>query len=333
MNALQPWPMPLIQRETFLSNEVEVLQTDVMRFFAILCLCLMAIFALVKTLPMAPPTGRPSIVEPTAPKAEVEALQKYTAKLKEKLAELRDQVEAAAVNADKSSTAAAIAEKKEQEILNRLNSARQEFERVSQSLEETRGALKFREMKLAEIMNDLDNKKRIRSDLQTKIVNESEQLAKIQAKLEHGTGKLNRHLPQKQQSEKLIPEGSPPLQPVRKGFTLRFASDESLQELIRREKVIFYALAGNKVWQLHLKDGQPVYLSAQFPRQIYEMQTSTVPIEYSGVFQQQVAAFGRTTVTWGVTLPFQMTASINRLIKDRDGGDLVIMADGEVVIN
>jgi hypothetical protein len=63
------------------------------------------------------------------------------------------------------------------------------------------------------------------------------------------------------------------------------------------------------------------------------METSTVPIDFSSVFQRQVAAFGRGSVTWGVTLPAQMTSSINRLIKGRDGGDLVIMPDGEVILN
>jgi hypothetical protein len=50
-------------------------------------------------------------------------------------------------------------------------------------------------------------------------------------------------------------------------------------------------------------------------------------------FQQQVAAFGSATVTWGVTLPAQTSASIKRLIKGQKGGDLVIMPDGEVVLN
>jgi len=42
-------------------DEVEALQTDVMRFMAILGFCLMVIFALVKTMPMAPPDSRPKI--------------------------------------------------------------------------------------------------------------------------------------------------------------------------------------------------------------------------------------------------------------------------------
>jgi len=63
------------------------------------------------------------------------------------------------------------------------------------------------------------------------------------------------------------------------------------------------------------------------------METSTVPMDYPKIFHGQVAAFGKESVTWGVTLPAQITSSINRLIKGRDGGDLVIMPDGEVILN
>jgi len=43
------------------------LQTDVMRFMAILALCLMAIFALVQSIPLSP-TPEPEIIEPEPPK-------------------------------------------------------------------------------------------------------------------------------------------------------------------------------------------------------------------------------------------------------------------------
>ena len=52
MNPLLSSPTSYFHSGATLSNDVEMLQTDVMRFFAILCLCLMAIFALVKALPM-----------------------------------------------------------------------------------------------------------------------------------------------------------------------------------------------------------------------------------------------------------------------------------------
>lgn len=332
MHFLHSSSMPFFHSESFLSNEVEVLQTDVMRFFAILCLCLMAIFALVKTLPMAPPTGRPAIVEPTDLKAEAEELQKYTAKLKEKLAELRVQVQVAAVESEKSSTAAAMAANKEQEVLKRLKRARQDLGGVSRSLEETRSTLKLREMKLAEIKRELENKQRIRSALKSQIENETQHLAKIQASLEQAGQYLNRQLPPETSSEKIIPAEISPPQPDKTEFTLRFASDAALQQMISRGKVNFYAIAGKNAWQLKLKDGRTVYLSTEFPREIYEMQTATVPIEYTSGFEQQVAAFGRAAVKWGVTLPSQTKAGINQMMEGRNGGDLVITADGEVVL-
>ena len=76
MNPLISSPTFFDHRSAPLSNDVEMLQTDVMRFFAILCLCLMAIFALVKALPMSPPADQPTIVEPLALQAEAASLQK-----------------------------------------------------------------------------------------------------------------------------------------------------------------------------------------------------------------------------------------------------------------
>ena len=79
--------------------------------------------------------------------------------------------------------------------------------------------------------------------------------------------------------------------------------------------------------------GRPVYAAVKNPSKIYEMEATTVPADYVTGFNRQVAAFGRGKITWGVTLPDQMAAAISRLIADREGGDLVIMPDGEVILN
>ena len=298
MNPLIPSPEFSLHRSATLSNDVEMLQTDVMRFFAILSLCLMAIFALVKALPMAPPADQPMIAQPADLRAGVQSLQKQIAMLKEKLAETQAQVRAASAAAQQSSSQAGMAARDEQEVLNRLLKTQQELQKASQSLSKTRAELKIRE-----------------------------------AKLDKTKEKLNQRLQQNQQPEKKLSDAQPRPQPTRKGFTLRFASDAALQKLIFLGKVNFYALTGIKAWQLHLTGGQPVFSPAKFPREIYEMETSTVPIDYAEAFHRQVAAFGRGSVTWGVTLPAQTTASINRLIAGRDGADLLIMPDGEVILN
>ncbi len=270
MNPLQPSPMLLLHGSPAPSNDVEMLQTDVMRFFAILCLCLMAIFALVKTLPMAPPADRPTIAEPIDLKAEAQSLQIQIATLKKKL---------------------------------------------------------------TVTLNDIDTKQQIQSGLRSHIKAESQNLKKIRAALDRVNQKINQSHPQYQPIPPKPSKTDSSKTPADDGYILRFASDAGLQTLISGGQVIFYAVAGKKAWQLRFTGGRPGYISAEIPPQIYEMETATVPIEYAAAFQQQVAAFGRSAVAWGVTLPVQTTASINRLIKGQHGGDLVIMPDGEVILN
>jgi septal ring factor EnvC (AmiA/AmiB activator) len=333
MSPLISSPTFLFHRSTTLSNDVEMLQTDVMRFFAILCLCLMAIFALVKALPMSPPADRPTIVEPPNLNAEAASLQKEIAVLKDKLAKTQSQLTAATAAVEKSADQAAGAAAIEQRTMSRLSKARKELAMASQSLKEARNEIKEREAMVARIVKNIKDKRRIRSELKAQIKNETRNFEKIQAALDQITAKLNRPLQQKQQIPGNTPPAPVPRQPAKKGFTLRFASDTALETLISRKKVHFFALAGQKTWQLKLAHGRPVYIAVKIPSKIYEMETTTVPANYAAVFSRQVAAFGRGTVTWGVTLPDQTAASINRLIKDRDGGDLIIMPDGEVILN
>jgi len=270
MNPLHPSPMFFFPSNTNLFDDAEMLQTDVMRFFAILCLCLMAIFALVKTLPMAPPDTGPAIVEPTDLKAEAKVLQKK---------------------------------------------------------------IEMRENKLVQILEDIADKRRVRAELKTQIENETQGLTKIREKIERVQEKLDQNHQPDQKPVKKPPGVTPPPEPAQKGFTLRFASDEALEKLISDGKVNFYAIAGKNAWCLKLSGGRPGYIAAEFPRQIYEMETPTVPTDYAVVFQRQIAVFGRHTLTWGVTLPGRMTDTINLMVKGRKGGDLIITADGEVKLN
>ena len=310
-----------------------MLQTDVMRFFAILCLCLMAIFALVKALPMSPPADRPTLIDPPDLQAEAAALQKEIADLKEKLAKTQSQLSAAAAAVEMSTAQAAGAAAIEQKTISRLSKARKELALASQSLKEARSQIKEREAILAGIVNDINDKRRIRSELKTQIKNETQNLEKIQATLDQVTAKISPPVKQKQQITSETPPAPVPSRPAKKGFTLRFASDTALETLIARKKVYFFALAGQKAWQLKLANGRPVYMAAKTPSKIYEMETTTVPANYAAVFSRQVAAFGRDTVTWGVTIPDQTAAAINRLIQKSEGGELVIMPDGEVKLN
>ncbi len=333
MNPLHPPPMFFFQSNPSLFDDAEMLQTDVMRFFAILCLCLMAIFALVKTLPMAPPDTAPAMVEPADLKAEAKLLQKKIATLKKKLFEMQSRVQAATAAAEHASTQAIKAAKTEEAVRDRVAKVKQELGKISQSLGDTRREIEVREFKLVQILEDIADKRGVRAGLKTQIENETQSLTKIREKMERVQEKLDQNHQPNQKPVKRPPGVAPPPEPAPKGFTLRFASDEALEKLVSEGIVNFYAIAGKNAWRLKLSGGSLIYIAAEFPRQIYEMETPTVPIDYAAVFQRQIAVFGRRTLTWGVTLPGRTTDAINQMVRGRKGGDLIITADGQVKFN
>ena len=332
MNPLHPSPINLSHSNQALSNDVEMLQTDVMRFFSILCLCLMAIFALVKTLPMAPPAERPTMAKPSVLKADVQSLQLQIQTLKKTLAESRTQARTASAAADHASIQAQRAAESEKVIISRLAHRQRELEAVNQSLDQAREKIKRSELKLAGIVNDIEKKQQISSALKSQINNETNNLKKVQTALHRANEKMNESQSENSETSELLSKSGSRTESDEEGFILRFASDTALQVLILKKKVNFYAAAGNQAWQLRLTGGRPGYVASSNPPRLYEMETATVPPDYVAAFQQQFAAFGRTAVTWGVTLPAQTKASINRLVKGQKGGDLVIMPDGEVVL-
>ena len=140
------------------SNDVEMLQTDVMRFFAILCLCLMAIFALVKALPMSQPADRPARSRSADPKTEARSLQLQIDALKSKLAVTQAQLQTAALAAEQSSLHARKAADDEQKAHAQLAQARQELTTVTQSLDRSRRDLKHLDVKLAGLIDDIEKK-------------------------------------------------------------------------------------------------------------------------------------------------------------------------------
>ncbi|CAB1073774.1 hypothetical protein D1AOALGA4SA_1946 [Olavius algarvensis Delta 1 endosymbiont] len=333
MNFLQPHPMLSPSGSPAPAQDVEMLQTDVMRFFSILCLCLMAIFALVKALPMAPAADRPTIAEPTELRREAQSLQLQIAELKNKLARIRSQVLAAFTAAEQATGRAKQAADDEKEAISRLARRQQELKVVNRALDQTRQKIKRSASKLTEIVYDIDKKQQVSSALQSEIKAETQNLNKIRTALDRANAKMNSNQTGNLEAPDARPDPEPPGAAARQGFILRFASAKALQALISIKKVKFYAVAGNKAWRLHLTGERPGYIASRNPPQIYEMEPETVPVEYMAVFKQQVAAFGRDAVTWGVTLPPRTKASIQRLVSGQKGGDLVIMPDGEVVLN
>ena len=273
------------------------------------------------------------MAEPEDQKAEAKRLQNKIAALKKKFAEMQSRLQAATAAAEHASAQAVKAAKTEETVRDRVVKVKQELAKVSQTLGHTQREIEIREINLGQILKDIADKRRVRTELTTQIKNENQSLTKIREKMERAQEKMDLNYPPNQEPIQKPSELAPLSEPAQKGFTLRFASDEALEKLIAAGKVNFYAIAGKNAWRIKLSNGSPVYIAAEFPRQIYEMETHTVPSDYIAVFQRQIAVFGRRTLTWGVILPGQTTDSINQMVRSRKEGDLIITADGEVKLN
>ncbi len=249
-----------------LQDDLE-LQTDVMRFLAILALCLMAVFALVQGLP-APPVSADS-APPAEP--ELEALRQHNQDLERAVARARTQ-------------------------------AQQRIQALQQRLKERERTLSRLRRRLAQVSADLTASRGALKDLRA------------------------------QASPKSRPKALPPPEvrpaaaerpPERRGFNLRFADERALLRLMAGGQVRVYAREGARFWRI-VPDGSGLHAQrAPAPKRYYEMTADTVPASLR-------ATLPRRAPLWGVVLPSDLSARIARAIRGRQGGDLVILASGEV---
>jgi hypothetical protein len=297
-----PWYPAFPSNRHQAGNDIELLQTDVMRFMAILGLSLMAIFALVqgiqpevRTTPREAPVESPSLVaQRGGSSADQNAMR---------LRELRRLLARAERTALTAKTEAAAAERARAQALAALAST-QEALKVHQLREaDVRRTLSERTLSVARLRRELESERQ-KTDLAT------------------ATPVAERPEPSARKRAAPIPPGE--------GFSLRFASDAALRALVTTGAVSFYGLADRVAWRLTVHQGGLRYQSAPLPRAYHEMQPVTVPTGFVRALNQSVPRGVSGTVVWGVTLSGKIAHSIHRLMQQHGSGALVIERNGRV---
>jgi hypothetical protein len=292
-------------------NASEELQTDVMRFMAILGLSLTAIFALIQSLPLQPADPRPHLETPAALGADIaiqqkrlELLQAQVNALEGELTEGRRQLDQIRDQSDK-------VQRQHQQDLRALEA---ELNRRRSELASIERARQEGERSLVELRRNLRVEKRALDELENKLsvtptADEEEPLPRPPAPIED---------PQPVQTED--------------GLALRFASAEALRGLVATGDVGFFALIGKRVWRLSIASGQPLFERTEPPAQFYEMTPVTVPADFWDTFQRKAAVYDRQRVTWGVSLPAALRAEIDAAVRGRAAGELIIQEDGRLAL-
>jgi len=246
------------------------LQTDIMRFMAILSLCLMAIFALVQSLPLAP-------LEPVDEAPVDEAPQELPPTLKEP-EPLVTRSEAPVVPEPEAP----------------MPSSAEHAVEKTVTLTRPKWVPKHT----------------------PKIVPEEPPVASTSV----------------QAAAPAVPDAPPqpttPAASEEPGFTLRFESDAALARLIAASQVGLYAIESDRAQRMTVSESRISFWDASTPNEFHEMERTTVP----GTVIEALARTGANadTVSWGVTLPGSLKTQLDELMREHQGGSLIISASGNI---
>jgi hypothetical protein len=116
-------------------------------------------------------------------------------------------------------------------------------------------------------------------------------------------------------------------EPVEKGFTLQFETDEALTRLVARQVVGFYAMSPDKSLRMNIDNDEISFWPSSVPGTFHEMDQSTVPDE---VLAAYLRGNQNTDTKWGVTLPADMSRELNEHLSSTSGGSLIIASSGAI---
>lgn len=341
-------------------DDTDALQTDVMRFMSILGLCLMAVFALVQSLPLHDVESHERTAEQARLQEHMAAQRQRARVLDTELQRMLTRVEQTSAQQADRARALSLAEQRLADVSDRTEQANDRRRQLVDELERLQQRLDTGRLVLADLQQTIDDKAASLRTLQQRLAGESRALedvrieareikqrqadaqaleAKSPALLRQqaaaGTGlKPETKRPLAPRPSKATTTATPKRRTEKQGFTLRFVSDEALRRLIRNGDVQLFAMHDERAWRVAEPERRPLLTDADRPKWFHEMAPSTVPRDY--VRQLQVVAEPRpeTAVVWGVQLPQVTRQDIASLTKgqqvDDRGGDLVIAADGRV---
>jgi hypothetical protein len=321
-----PWNTALSTPHDLGASETEALQTDIMRFLAILGLCLMAIFALVQSIPLVPQDQASELGREQLLVSRVEELRRTVARLSAESNRLDADIGEARIARRSAEQAATVAQTQAQKAATENRQLQAEAEQARQALHAARQALKAQHQRLTELRSNESQKLQSLKELDRRLAEDRSEEARLRARLQ-----AIREQIVKSASVAPAPLAEPATE-TPQGFSLRFASEEALSELVRKGSVAFYAAAGSRFWRLSINGSDRVFNPTSGPNEIHEMTPGTVPEPLRGAFRRTEPAIDPKHITWGVTLSADTVAEIQSLMTGGDGGVLDIHPDGHVVL-
>lgn len=328
------------------------LQTDIMRFLAILSLCLMAVFALVQSLPQVPAQ---EAVEPDLRPI----LQEQVTQLTQRIEKLKTEHRALSDELAQNRQANSLAKATLVDMQSALNTANYRLRRSAERVRRLETSIDDRSRSLADLLQRKEAEDRELRRIERRLSAAKQQLktaetavalqqrkfvtrdkapaeknapsTPIRSKTEPTVNAIKTgSIPSSQRSVKKPEDSVAESAGDIPGFALRFASEHALRRLVRNGQIAFYAREAKSFWRLDLNTGRDRFDSAEAPSAYYEMSSDTVPTGFRQALVRHKGSRVSADTVWGVTLPAATRGRIQQLMQNRKGGELIIQADGAV---
>jgi hypothetical protein len=119
------------------------------------------------------------------------------------------------------------------------------------------------------------------------------------------------------------------------GFTLGFESNQALLHLLAtNSNVKFYIMYNKKSWLLiYTMTDEIRFRSSSSPGLMYEMNPTTVPNKIIEAAKKVTNNASFDAVTYSVALPENIIRQIQKLMKEKNSGELTISSEGRVALD
>ena len=287
------------------SDDIEALQTDIMRFLSILAICLMVIFALVQAIPLESDKGKPSVDDSIVQRLEY--LKNRIEELSRQEQALRLRIQAHHADLKTKRIEQAAVKRELDNVRNALTKEREHLENLQSEVKEKQKSKILSEKTIQGINSRIDERNRVLDGLEAKI----EELKK---KLKAGNGSTK-----------------PPSKKPVVGFSLKFKSEEALIRLIQGKRISFYVGLKGNYWKFSVIGNQiQLKRAAEGRLNVRRMDPETLPESLKEAASGKLASFSKGGINYFVNFPPDMLKQMERKMQTAQGGTLVVNITGKV---
>lgn len=325
------WPRPSV------IDDDRALETDIMRFMAILGFCLMAVFALIQSIPVSQQTGGVGLQ--TQPK-----LEQQLTELHEQIRTLLSKVASLQAELEQLQQSSSQWEIQNQTVTEQLNRSEDHLLKQLVSAQELVQALHNEQEALASAQSQVRRLQRQSYREQLRLESVERNLARLQdVQSQREVVALKPVVPNPAAPEPVVTKvvvprplaakkiASKPTPSVTSqqspGLTMRYASTAAIERLIAARRTVLYGISGQRAWRSTV---QGDFVATAKPVRPYELTESPGQLLMQR-FRRGSGLLSASGVQWWVTLDESIVSQISAHLDVHKSGQLVIQANGRVL--